>query len=156
MTNKYFPNEKITEDDIFFVCSMIERVARKCKHRNEYVVRKMSDDQLWHYLSLADVLHSENPLKIQEEWIHDLQLRRGNFDITQVRQDLEVNIPSETHMGAVYKRLVVSLKRDGEDYIKTIRRVYSNKVCRTLDNYSCSAFFEPSYVQKEAFLKGGF
>lgn len=156
MTNKYFPDERITEDDVFFVCSMIERVARKCGHRNEYVVRKMSDDSIWHYLSLADVLHSENPLKLEDEWIEEFKLRKGSFDITDVRKDLDVTIPTPTQMGAVYKRLVLSLKRDDEDYVKAIRRVYSNKVCRTVDNYNCSAFYEPSYVQRQAFLNGGF
>lgn len=156
MTNKYFPDERITEDDVFFVCSMIERVARKCGHRNEYVVRKMSDDSIWHYLSLADVLHSENPLKLVDEWIEEFKLRKGSFDITDVRKDLGVTIPAPTQMGAVYKRLVLSLKRDDEDYVKAIRRVYSNKVCRTVDNYNCSAFYEPSYIQRQAFLNGGF
>lgn len=156
MTNKYFPQEQISEDDIFFVCSMIERVARKCGHRNEYVVRKMSDEQIWHYLSLADVLHSENPLKVRDEWIEDLKLRKGNFDITDIQDGSNVTIPSPTQMGALYKRLIMALKIDGEDYVRTIRRVYSNKVCRTIDNYNCSAFYEPSNVQIEAFRNGGF
>ena len=29
MKNKYFPDEDIAENDIFFMCYMIERVARK-------------------------------------------------------------------------------------------------------------------------------
>lgn len=156
MTNKYFPEEKISENDVFFVCSMIERVARKIGHRNKYVVGKMTDDQLWHYLSLADVLHSENPSKVQDDWIRELKLRKGNFDITVVKKELDVNIPSATQMGAVYKRLVVSLKKDDENYVQAIRRVYSNKVCRILDNYNCSAFYEPSYIQRDAFINGGF
>ena len=116
----------------------------------------MTDDQLWHYLSLADVLHSENPSKVQDDWIRELKLRKGNFDITVVKKELDVNIPSATQMGAVYKRLVVSLKKDDENYVQAIRRVYGNKVCRILDNYNCSAFYEPSYIQRDAFINGGF
>ena len=29
MINKYFKDEKIQQNDLFFMCSMIERVARK-------------------------------------------------------------------------------------------------------------------------------
>lgn len=29
MTNIYFSDEKITQDDVFFICYMIECVARK-------------------------------------------------------------------------------------------------------------------------------
>ena len=41
MKNIYFPEEDITENDLFFVCSMIERVARHIKQRNKYVVNKI-------------------------------------------------------------------------------------------------------------------
>ena len=33
MKNIYFPEEDITENDLFFVCSMIERVARHIKQQ---------------------------------------------------------------------------------------------------------------------------
>ena len=29
MTNKFFPDEQVTENDLYFLCYMIERVARK-------------------------------------------------------------------------------------------------------------------------------
>ena len=41
MKNIYFPDEDITENDLFFVCSMIERVARHIKQRNKYVVNRI-------------------------------------------------------------------------------------------------------------------
>lgn len=34
MKNIYFPDEEITWDDVYFVCYMIERVARKLHQRN--------------------------------------------------------------------------------------------------------------------------
>ena len=38
MKNKYFPDEDIKGDDLYFVCYMIERVARHIKQKNKYVV----------------------------------------------------------------------------------------------------------------------
>ena len=38
MTNKYFEDEEITENDLLFMCFMIELVARKIHQRNKYVV----------------------------------------------------------------------------------------------------------------------
>ena len=69
MTNKYFKSEHITENDLFFVCYMIERVARKLHQPNKYVVETMGYDELYRQLSLASVLHSENPLKVENDWI---------------------------------------------------------------------------------------
>ena len=42
MTNKFFPDERITENDLYFLCYMIERVARKLCQRNRYVVNRIS------------------------------------------------------------------------------------------------------------------
>ena len=51
MKNKYFPDEDITEDDLYFVCYMIERVARHIKQKNKYVVNTIGRDGFYHLLS---------------------------------------------------------------------------------------------------------
>ena len=89
MKNKYFPDEDIVEDDLFFVCYMIERVARHIKQKNKYVVNSIGKDNLYHLLSCANVLHCENPLKIEDEWIEDYGLENGDYDITDVDRELE-------------------------------------------------------------------
>ena len=38
MMNIYFPDEEITDNDLYFICYMIERVARKLHQKNKYVV----------------------------------------------------------------------------------------------------------------------
>lgn len=38
MTNKYFDDEEIVENDLFFMCYMIEKIARILHQRNKYVV----------------------------------------------------------------------------------------------------------------------
>ena len=44
MINKYFEDEEIKQNDLFFMCSMIERVARKLHQRNRYVVNAVGYD----------------------------------------------------------------------------------------------------------------
>ena len=51
MKNKYFSDEEITFDDLYFVCYMIERVARKLKQRNAYAVNAIGSDNLYHHKS---------------------------------------------------------------------------------------------------------
>ena len=38
MKNVFFPDEVITKEDVFYVCSLIERIARRLKQPNRYVV----------------------------------------------------------------------------------------------------------------------
>ena len=81
MRNKYFPDEEITQNDLYFMCYMIERVARHLHQHNKYVVNKIGRDELYHLISCANVLHSENPLQVEDDWIDEYQLENGEFDI---------------------------------------------------------------------------
>ena len=156
MTNIYFENEMITENDLYFLCYMIERVARKLHQRNKYIVNTISREEWMRLISLANVLHCENPLKIEDEWIKEYQLKEGNFDIKDTDTDLVTNIPTETQMGKVYKRLIVDTQLPEEDYIDGIIRVYNDAICEKLDDYNCGAYFEPSYVIARAYNENGF
>lgn len=59
MKNIYFPEEDIKTDDLFFICFMIERVARHLHQRNRYVVNAIGKKEFYHLLSVASVLHSK-------------------------------------------------------------------------------------------------
>ncbi len=156
MTNKFFPEDQIRENDLYFLCYMIERVARKLHQRNKYIVNSIQKDEWERLISLANVLHCENPLKIEAEWIEEYSLEKGEFDITEVDSDLVNEIPSETQMGKVYTRLILSTLQPGEDYIDGMIRVYNDEICDMIDNYNSSAYYEPSYVITRAYNNGGF
>ena len=156
MKNKYFPDEDIEMDDLYFVCYMIERVARHIRQRNKYVVNSIGRDGLYHLLSCANVLHCENPLKVEEDWINDYVLEEGQYDITEVDKDMAAIIPTPLDMGAVYQRLIRDTMTSKENFVDGIMRVYNDEICDVIDNYNCSAFYEPSYVIARACQNGGF
>lgn len=156
MKNIYFPDEDITDDDLTFICYMVERVARKLHQRNRYVVNAIELEEWRRLISLANVLHCENPLKIEAEWMDEYQLIPGDFDITAVDQELVDIIPTELQMGKVYKRLILDTLGGDEDYIDGMIRVYNDEICETIDNYNASAYYEPSYVIARAYNEGGF
>ena len=156
MKNKYFPDEDIKINDLYFICYMIERVARHIKQKNKYVVNTIGRDGLYHLISCAEVLHCENPLKVESDWINDYELENGNYDITSVDKELASIIPTPLDMGAVYQRLIINTLSSKEDYVDGIIRVYNDDICDVIDNYNCSAFYEPSYVIARAYQNGGF
>lgn len=155
MNNKYFPDEHIGFNDLYFVCYMIERVARRLKQRNKYVVAQLGEEGLYHQLSLAQANHCLNPEQVEYEWIDGYDMKKGDFDITIVDPSLTDKVPSPTQMGKVYARLIESVNFTG-DLRLTIVNVYNSPICEVIDNYNTSAYFEPSYVQTRAHLNGGF
>ena len=46
MINKYF-DELVTKNDLFYVCYIIEKIARFLHRRNRYVVNQLGYDQLY-------------------------------------------------------------------------------------------------------------
>lgn len=156
MKNRYFADEEIDCNDLYFICYMIERVARKLHQKNQYVVNKIGKDEMYHLLSVANVLHAENPFSVEEEWIESYHLQNGAFDILDVEKELVSQVPTATQMGKVYKRLIRDTSLQDEDYVEGIFRVYNHEICDVIDNYNCSAYFEPSYVIARAYFAGGF
>ena len=156
MTNLYFPDEEITKNDLYFMCYMVERVARKLKQHNAYVVNTIGEAELRHLISVANVLHSVNPMQVEADWITEYNLQQGTFDITAVDKNLCEQIPAATAMGKVYMRLIVDTALANEDYVSGIIRVYNDGICKIIDNYTNGAFYEPSYVIARAYKEGEF
>lgn len=90
--------------------------------------------------------------KVTEEY----NLERGTYDVTDVNHDLCETIPTELQMGKVYMRLILQTTQSSEDYAQGIIRVYNNDICQTIDNYNCSAYYEPSPYIARSYFNGGF
>lgn len=155
MKNIYF-DEEIQTNDLYFICYMIERVARSLHQRNCYVVNKIGKKEMCHLISIANVLHAKNPLSVEEDWRNEYHLQQGNFNILDVDERLVPQTPTATQMGKVYKRLILNTSQPEEDYIDGLFRVYNHEICEVIDNYNCSAYYEPSYVIARAYYAGGF
>lgn len=156
MKNLYFAEEDIRDDDLFFICYMVERVARKLHRRNRCVVNAIGKEKMYHLISVANVLHAQNPLDVEEDWIREYHLENGKFDIMDVDKELVSRIPTAIQMGKVYQRLICDTALPNEDYVEGIVRVYNHEICDVIDNYNCSAYYEPSYVIARAYYEGGF
>lgn len=156
MTNLYFPDEKITKNDVYFICYMIERVARRLHQRNAYVVNKIGEKELEHLLSVANVLHCKNPLDVEDEWIGEYGLEEGTMDVTAVDPEFVATLPTSLQMGKVYQRLIYDTLLPEESEAEAIVRVYNNELCDVIDDYNCSAYYEPSYVIARAYRDSGF
>lgn len=156
MINIFFEDEIITENDLYFICYMIERVSRYLHQRNCYVVNAVTKEEWRRLISLAGVLHCENPDKVVAEWIEEYHLEQGQFYIENVDPELAGIIPSPTQMGKVYMRLIIDTMTQKEDYVDGLVRVYNDEICLKIDDYNCSAFYEPSYVIARAYINGGF
>ena len=156
MMNVFFKDEEITQDDLYFMCYMVERVARTLHVRNKDVVNAIGYEELVKKISLANVLHCENPLKVVDEWIDEYNLKEGTFYILDVDKELVEKPPTETQMGKVYKRLILNTLGPDEDYVQGMIRVYNAEICSIIDNYNSSAYYEPTPTIVRSYYNGSF
>lgn len=92
----------VTENDLFYVCYMIEKTSRFLHQRNQYVVNQLGYDHLYHLISVANVLHSDNRDKVVHDLMDEYKLEYGSFHVENVNSELCSHIPTELEMGKVY------------------------------------------------------
>ena len=130
--------------DLFFICSLIEYIARKTKNTKKYVVGKLGKKTINKIYNLAEVYHSENIEEIAEEFIEKAEIKNGNYDITM---NCEYRIPSFWEIGRVYQRLIVKVAQSEEKYIDTLIDVLESWIIEKIDNYNSSMYYEsPEYI----------
>lgn len=110
------------EDDLFFVCTMIEVVARKTHNRSRDVVKKLSDKALQHQLRVASVNHCLSFEQVCDEWIEEYAIPEGDYDNIASHGN---DIPTETTIGKVYQTQILDILESREEIIETIRKVYN-------------------------------
>ena len=110
----------INKDDLFYVCTMIEYVSRHTHNKCKDIVAKIPDDELEHQLKVAEINHC---LPFEQ-------------------------VPSVTSIGRVYQRLIISVNKDNEDIVKTIKKVYGSFISDEIENYNSSLYYSnPDYIR---------
>lgn len=131
------------DNDLFYLCSLIEYIARKTHNTKEYVVNKIGKDFLKKIYTLAEVYHSENIEKISDEIINKCNIKNGNYKIDNCKN----RVPSYFEIGAVYERLIKQISGSKEDYIDNLIKVLTSWIITKIDNYDSSMYYEnPSYI----------
>lgn len=136
--------ENKKENDLFFLCSLIEYIARKTKNTKKYIVDKIGENNLEKIYRLAEVYHSENIEKVSDEFIEEVGIQMGNYDYLS---RCKYRIPTFWEIGKVYKRLICMVSSDEKNYISTLKEVLSSWIIEKIDNYNSSMYYEnPSYI----------
>lgn len=137
--------ENPKENDLFFLCSLIEYIGRRTKNQRGLIVNALGKKELQHIYDYADVYHCENIDKVSDELIEKHQILEGHYDNIA---DARYAIPSHWDIGKVYQRLILDVAHaTGSDVIETLMVVYNSWITRKIDNYNSSMYYEnPSYL----------
>lgn len=122
-------------NDLFYVCTMIEYVARSTHNHVRNVVNRLSDDDIEHQLRVASVNHCLSMEQVCDEWIEDFGIPDGDFDNIS---SCNGSVPSVTAIGKVYQVLIEGVMKN--DVIETMRDVYNSFISDKISDYN-SGFY---------------
>lgn len=136
--------ESQKENDLFFTCSLIEYISRKTKNTKKKVVEQLGKENIKKIYELAEVYHCENIEKVATEFIEEAQIETGTYDNIS---NCIYNVPTYWDIGKVYKRLIIMVNNNEDNYIETLIEVLSSWIIDKIDNYNSSMYYEnPSYI----------
>ncbi len=124
---------------VFFVCSLIDYIARKTKNERCDIVESLGEARIGKLIDLADVYHSENIDELSDRLIDESDIAPGSFDNVGEARYI---VPSHWDIGKVYKRLVLDIADD--EHIgdaQAIMRAYAFPISPLLDNYNGSFYY---------------
>ena len=144
--------ESKKDNDLFFICGLIDYIARKTKNTRSYVVNQLGKKRLEKIYDLADVYHCDNIDQVSDDFIEESNIQNGTFDNVG---DCGYSIPSHWDIGKVYKRLIKQVAQDKEiPIIDALIIVYNSFISPKIDDYNSSVYYEnPSYIF-ESFKEG--
>lgn len=140
------------DNDLFYLCGLIDYMARKTKNERSYIVNKLGRERLEKIYDLADVYHCDNIDRVSENFIEESDIKNGTFDNVK---ECGYAIPSHWDIGKVYKRLVKKVaEEDDIDTIEALIKVYNSFISPKIDDYNSSVYYEnPSYIY-ESYREG--
>ena len=140
------------DNDVFFVCSLIDYISRKTKNKRSYIVNKLGKDMIGHIYELADIYHSDNIDRVSDDFIEECNIHEGNFDNVAT---CKYTVPSHFDIGKVYKRLVLGIAREKNmDIVDAIFEAYNSYVSDKIDDYNSSFYYDSPQNILNAYIYG--
>ena len=72
-------------NDLFYLCALIEYIARATKNRNRVIVNALGEERLTKIYKLADIYHSDNIARVADDLVKECNIENDYFDITDVK-----------------------------------------------------------------------
>lgn len=134
------------DNNLFFVCSLIEFIGREVKLKRSDVVKALGEDVIRRIYNFADVFHCEPIAKVADDFITMCNIKSGDYD--NVRE-CKYEVPDYWTIGEVYERLIEDIEEN--DVIEALLEVYGSWISDAISNYNSDFFYQSRDYIKECY-----
>ena len=134
-----------SKDDLFYVCTMIEYIARHTHNKCKDIIAYLSDAALTLQLKAACVNHCLSFEQVCDEWIEEYGITEGTYDnISACRY----KVPSVTSIGRVYQILIFDVLDKYSDIVEAMRAVYNSFISEEISYFNSNVYYSnPDYLR---------
>ncbi len=132
------------QNDLFYVCSLIEYVARKTKNKRGVIASALGKDGVEKQMHDAQVNHCLSFEQVGDELIERYQIPEGDFDtITECKYA----IPSFTDIGRLYSIMIEDCAECGNE-VEELIKIFSSFISDKISNFRTDIYYQnPGYLE---------
>ncbi len=131
-------------NDYFYVCSLIEYIARQTKNRRRVIVEALGKEGVEKQLYDAEVNHCLSFGQVGDELIERYRIPDGDFDtITECKY----TVPSYMDIGKLYSILIEDCAEPGKEADELIN-IFSSFISDKISDFQTDVYYQnPSYLE---------
>jgi hypothetical protein len=131
-------------NDFFYVCSLIEYIARNTKNKRSLIVNTLGEKGIRKQLHDADVNHCLSFEQVCDELIQQYKIPSGHFDtITNCKYP----IPSYLDIGQLYCIMIEDCADPGYE-VNELIKLFSSFISDEISDFNTDLYYQnPSYLE---------
>lgn len=138
------------KNDLIYVCSLIEYIARVTKNRVADIVKILDKKELERQMYLAEVNHCLSFEQVSDEIIEDYRIEQGDFDSVV---NSKYKVPSHVEIGRNYQKLIEDVIKENS-IVDTLYEVMTSFITEDISNFN-SSLYNRSREHLKACYKAG-
>ena len=139
------------KDDLFYLCCLIEFIARKTKNKRSTIVKLLGKVEISRQLDIAEVNHCLSFDEVADEIVEEFKIQDGEFDTVLL---CKYTVPNFQSIGKVYQRLILSVIKAQDNLVDVIIQVFNSFISDEISDFNSAVYYSnPDYL-KHSYLEG--
>lgn len=132
------------QNDFFYVCSLIEYVARKTNNRRGVIIDALGKEGMLKQLKDAEVNHCLSFEQVSEELIEIYPITPGNFDTIT---NCKYSIPGFMDIGRLYSIMIEDCARPGEE-VDEMMKIFKSFISDEISKFKTGVYYQnPDFLE---------
>ncbi len=132
------------KNDYFYVCSLIEYIARQTQNRRGVIVNALGRDGIEKQLYDAEVNHCLTFEQVGDEIIERYHISKGEFDTIT---DCMYTVPGFMDIGKLYSIMIEDCAETGKE-VDELMKIFSSFISDEISDFQSDLYYQnPSYLE---------